>query len=195
MFQLSFRKVHRERNVLDVAQYFPAEGECFAYFDPAQPSTFTAALDNLESFIELDGPFDAILGYSHGAQLAASMLARARTRKSRVAESIKCAIFISGGIPYTTDSRYSRDGTTTMQHIDPEKSGAVLDIPTANIWGRNDSRYPGTSEVLSKLCHPAWRAIYVHAGGHEIPGGSPREYLIDSVKAIRKTLDLAVSQQ
>lgn len=179
--------------MLALAQYFPASDECFAYFNPAEPSTFTTALDNLEAFIEQEGPFDAILGYSHGAQLAASMLARANM-KNQPDRPIKCAFFLSGGIPYTREQR-GADGVSEIYYLDPNKNGTPVDLPTAHIWGENDTTHPGTSVVLSELCKPEWRAISIHGGGHEIPGASSREYLIGAVKVIRKTVDLAVNRQ
>ncbi|EHA19568.1 hypothetical protein ASPNIDRAFT_38991 [Aspergillus niger ATCC 1015] len=196
--------------VYTIAPYFPEESdEGYAYFDPSQPSTYATALEQLEAFLIAEGPFDGILAFSHGAQLAASFLIeRARSAASSSpagARSIRCAIFLSGGIPYqwsssptaaalpdvgklTPIAEAEREGTAT-----PSALPVLLQLPTAHIWGQNDTSYPGTSVVLSRLCKPEWRAVFVHDGGHEVPGSRSRASLLGALGAIRQTIHLAVS--
>ncbi|KAB8236080.1 serine hydrolase-domain-containing protein [Aspergillus alliaceus] len=174
----------------EIATYFPTHDDCFVYFDPGKPESFTAALNNLQSFIQQEGPFDGILAFSHGAQLAAAWLAS----QNHADHPIRCAIFLSGGIPYELVSS-PNSGTPVMQPMDPDKTGTVVNIPTAHIWGLNDRQYPGMSEVLSKLCKSEWREIFIHPGGHEVPGASARESLVGAAQAIRKTIGLVVTLQ
>ncbi|GKZ38502.1 hypothetical protein AbraIFM66950_010751 [Aspergillus brasiliensis] len=198
-----------------VAPYFPEESdEGYAYFDPSQPATYSTALEQLEAFLVTEGPFDAILAFSHGAQLAASFLIeRGRSAASSSsssspagARSIRCAIFLSGGIPYQWSP--SSAAVATLPDVgeltpiaEAEREGVaapsalpvLLQLPTAHIWGQNDTRYPGTSVVLSRLCKPEWRAVFVHEGGHEIPGSRSRASLLGAVGAIRQVLHLAIT--
>ncbi|KAJ5538605.1 hypothetical protein N7494_008084 [Penicillium frequentans] len=82
---------------LELAPYFPDEDEGYAYFNPSDPKSLTTTLDNLEAFILSEGPFDAILAFSHGAQLAATYLVeRGKSRSSPGAGGIQFAIFFSG---------------------------------------------------------------------------------------------------
>ena len=171
----------------EIASYFPANDNYYGYFDPYAPKTFTKALDDLEAFIARDGPFDGVLAYSHGAQLTAAMLGRLRSRDP-FAQPFSCAVFISGGIPY----EFACDDVKELRYVDPVRSGVLVHIPTANIWGKNDVSYPGTSEVLSKLCRPEWNTTFVHTGGHNIPSSKAKSDLIGSVKAIRRTIDRAL---
>jgi hypothetical protein len=171
--------------------YFPETDDYFGYFDPRDPPTLTAALDHLEAFIAREGPYDAVLAYSHGAQLVASMLARLRARDP-AAQPFRCAIFISGGIPYEPEFPH---GAAQLRHLDPQERGVLLHLPTANIWGRNDLLYPNTSKVLSALCRPDWKTEFVHEGGHDVPGPKAKEDLLGCVKAIRRTVDRALVAQ
>ncbi|KAB8270077.1 serine hydrolase FSH [Aspergillus minisclerotigenes] len=177
----------------EVATYFRTNEGCFAYFDPEKPETFSAALSHLQDFIEQEGPFDAILAYSHGAQLAAAWLA-VQDKKGPAYRSIRCAVFLSGGIPYELVS-CPNNGRPVMRHMDPCKTGVVVDVPTTHIWGRDDRQYPGTSEVLSNLCVSKWREVFIHPGGHEVPGASAKEAVVGAALVIRKTVGLAVTLQ
>ncbi|PWY82553.1 hypothetical protein BO83DRAFT_423370 [Aspergillus eucalypticola CBS 122712] len=193
-----------------IAPYFSEESdEGYAYFDPSQPETYAAALEQLEAFLIAEGPFDGILAFSHGAQLAASFLIeRARSAASSSpagARSIRCAIFLSGGIPYqwspSPTAAALPDGCKLAPIAEAEREGTatpsalpvLLQLPTAHIWGQNDTSYPGTSVVLSRLCKPEWRAVFVHDGGHEVPGSRSRASLLGALGAIRQTIHLAVS--
>ncbi|KJZ78235.1 hypothetical protein HIM_02273 [Hirsutella minnesotensis 3608] len=173
----------------EISAYFPADNEYFAYFDPGKPSTLINAMDQLESFITREGPYDAILAYSHGTQLVGSLLDRWNTRAAGT-EPFKCAVFLSGGIPY--DFRSLPDASH-LDHLDPVRRGVCIHIPVANIWGKNDETHPGTSAVLSALCRQDLNTVFVHSGGHEIPGSKDRQGLLGCVKAIRRTIDLAAS--
>ena len=187
---LSFIWTNTEEALLEIDSYFPPTDAYFGYFDPSEPLTFYKALDDLETFITTEGPFHGVLAYSHGAQLAASLMARMH-RETPSRQPFKCAVFLSGGIPYAT-SKFP-DGK--LRHLDPAKDGVVIEIPTANIWGSNDALYPGTSEILSELCRSEWNATFRHEEGHGIPGAKARVALIGSVRAIRRTVDRALSIQ
>lgn len=174
----------------EIALHSSDSDDYFAYFDPQTPTTFVTALDNLEAFISQNGPYDAVLAYSHGAQLVASMLARLHTR-SPLAQPFKCAVFLSGGIPYELVTLSS--GVEKISFISPEERESLIHIPTANIWGGRDVLYPGHSKVLSKLCRADWNTEFVHTGGHEIPGAKTKNDLLGCVKAIQKTMDKALN--
>jgi hypothetical protein len=125
------------------------------------------------------------------------MLIRLRA-KDPYAQPFKCAIFISGGIPYQY-APHSPDGhghgQPGLRFVDAKEAGVQINIHTANIWGRNDTLYPGTSEVLSELCRPDWNTTFVHEGGHDIPSSKNKGDLLGCVKAIRRMMDQALSTQ
>ena len=74
--------------------------------------------------------------------------------------------------------------------------GCVISVPTANIYGRNDTLWPGSSEQLCGLCEEEGKAVLVHDGGHEVPGsGTSKDALIGAVKVIRRAVDKAMHTQ
>ena len=103
----------------------------------------------------------------------------------------KCAIFLCGGVP--GDPAALEQGKVRM--LDYEVDGEVIDVPTAHIWGGNDPRKSTSGPVLSKLCKVGVRTVYVHNGGHEVPGPRDQVALNSTVAAIQKTIDMVLSAQ
>ncbi|XRM45827.1 hypothetical protein ABZX51_008901 [Aspergillus tubingensis] len=73
-----------------VDKFFP--GPYYSYFTVPSPDTVLEAVNRLEQFIDLHGPFDGILGFSQGAALAASYLLYDANRPYPHAE-FRCAVF------------------------------------------------------------------------------------------------------
>lgn len=135
--------------------------------------------------------FDGVLAYSHCAQLVASIMIRMH-RESPSRQPFTWAIYsYLGGVPY--ESSDSSDGKLWRRRL--TRDGVVIHTLTANIWGSVDQLYPGTSEALTTLCQTNWSEIFVHEKGYGIPGAKGRSAVIGSVRAIRWTIDLALSMQ
>ena len=181
-------------------------GALYEYLDPLSASSCTAALKDLEEKIETEGPFDAVMAYSEGAALAASLIisriTRARWLKSTqpaIFSPFKCAIFFSGKIPGDADA--AERGEIRFRHQDTD--GELIPIPTAHIWGGNDFVWPHDGPVLCGLCKRETRTVFIHNGGHEIPGSRDHEIpgstdkvaVSKAIEAIRKTIELALSTQ
>ncbi|KAF1951579.1 hypothetical protein CC80DRAFT_424423 [Byssothecium circinans] len=162
------------------------DDEFFRYIDDDDVNASgLTALNDLEALIHESGPYDALFAFSEGAGLAASLLVhRARLHAASGAELplIKCAVFFSGGVPMDPETGRLMDGDT---------DGEVIDVPTAHIWGKNDDLYPTFGPVLSKLCKATSREIYIHDGGHRIPGAADVEAVKSCVSVIRRTVELA----
>lgn len=153
------------------------------------------ALNDLESYITTEGPFDGLLGYSHGAQLAASLLLSSTGHHSSAVSSLKCAIFMSSGTAYKLALHSGGDtgiNDVPLQGADPQKMKARIDLPTANVWGRNDMQYSADSEAVSRLCREDRRSVYIHSHGHEVPGMRAGSELFGIVRAMRRTIDTAL---
>ncbi|KAI9041925.1 uncharacterized protein KD926_006262 [Aspergillus affinis] len=146
-----------------LATYFLTNDDCFAYFDPSRPESFATALHHLAEFIEHEGPFDGIMAFSQGAQMAAALLARLQAHRP-TGYPVRCAIFLSAATP---------DGAPILGPPTDEVE-VPLQLPTAHIWGETD--YSATSRMLSTMSRPEWCFPFVHSGGHEVPGGSSRRY-------------------
>jgi hypothetical protein len=48
----------------------------------------------------------------------------------------------------------------------------MIVIPTAHVYGKRDTKFPGSSAILEKLCVGEKKAVLVHEGGHPIPGSA-----------------------
>ncbi|CAG8395007.1 unnamed protein product [Penicillium salamii] len=57
----------------------------------------------IDEMIEQEGPFDAIMGFSQGAAVAASYIQKAQTTASLERPPFRMAIFICGSLPFSTD--------------------------------------------------------------------------------------------
>jgi pimeloyl-ACP methyl ester carboxylesterase len=158
----------------------PDEG-FFAYYKPHCATSFNQALNDLQRYMETEGHFDGLVAFSQGTSLAMALLVGSPECLSH----IRCAIFFSGRRPFVDCGTIP---SVTSQVNAQEK---MIRIPTAHIWGREDRVEPGESLALSELCPPQHRMIYVHAGGHEVPGPKDREGLVESVNIVRKLLVLA----
>lgn len=149
-------------------------------------------IDALEAYIAAEGPFDAVMGFSQGALLAATLLARKvkqAPHQQLIDPVFKCAVFFSGGHPYdsTTNSR--------GEFLDMEMEGEKISIPTTHVWGSNDQIWPGRAIKLSEICKEKGRTIYIHDGGHDIPGPKSKAAVTNIVHSIRRTVDSALFAQ
>lgn len=179
------------RRRAEIRSLFAPDDQFFAYFDPQDPATCQVALANLERYIAHHGPFDGVLAFSQGAALAATHIVR-MARRTPAARPFRLAIFIAGGVAVDPD-RLMDHGELLQLSPETDADAGAIAIPSAHIYGRNDDLWPGSSETLSSLCLEELRSVYVHQGGHEIPGssGSSRGDLAGTVHVIRRAVDKA----
>jgi Serine hydrolase (FSH1) len=174
--------------------YLSTSDTYFAYFNQNSLSTCRKALSDLETFIQTDGPFDGVMAFSQGAALASTLIVKKFLQDPRgqtLSPIFKCAIFISGGIPCSPIS-LSDPTQTELRLLDARINGECISIPTTCIWGAKDLEWP---PELAKLCKRDEREVFVHDGGHEVPGSSDIEAVRASVRAVRRTVDRALHRQ
>ena len=144
-------------------------------------------LEDLNCFIESDGPFDGVLAFSQGASVAATYLAwkaAKATLQQKLHPVIKCAVFLSGGVPADPAALWQDKFRT----LDPGVDGQVISIPTVNVWGSKDPR-KDSAVSLSRLCMPQLATNVIHGGEHVVPGAGDTVGLSLTVAAIRKTIE------
>ena len=149
------------------------------------------ALSQLHEYILEEGPFDGIIGFSQGASLAATYLIQFSQRHPSSPLPFRCAILFSGGHlrdPQALDKN-------ELKWLNAKETGQLLQLPTANFWGRNDTLSPGSSAMLCELCDESCRNVYIHEEGHEIPSARAKEALQGIVRAIRRTVEQASMMQ
>lgn len=99
-----------------------------------------------------------------------------------------CAVFLSGDVPVAYDALLRGE----IREMELLTGWEIISIPTANIWGSQDTLWPGRALALSEMCSSNVRTVYLHDGGHEVPGSKSMAALTGVVQAIRKTIDLAL---
>ena len=180
--------------VLGIASLVQTSDEFFTFLDKSSPQKSAQVLDDLDAYVTEEGPFDGVIGFSEGAALAA-MLTMRKSRQANLSRQIglpfKCAIFFSGGVP--ADVRALERGELRL--LDGTEDEELIDLPTAHIWGRNDKEYPTFGPVLHRLCKFDSRFMYIHNGGHEVPGWSDRDAVISATRIIRRVIAEALDAQ
>lgn len=159
--------------------------EFFAYADWDDLPSCLRALDQLDTYIATEGPFDGLLAFSQGATIAATFLAQAS--RAGKPPPFKCAVFFSAGGVYDVDLVAKGE----VQMLTPESVGEVIQIPTAHIWGAVDNT-PVESAAVGAVCVAAKRQTFVHEGGHEIPGVRSPADVKGSVRVMRRVIATAL---
>lgn len=170
----------------EIKGFYPPEDRYYQYYDAHSAASLTLALAQLEHYAQEEGPFEGVLGFSQGATLAATYLARLSRDRPSQPLPFRCAIFFSGGIPF--DPHALDHGEIKL--LDPKATQPLLQLPTAHVWGRNDSVWPGSSEKLCALCQDPHKKVYIHDEGHSIPSGR-EEAVQGCVRVIRRVIDQA----
>jgi predicted esterase len=164
-----------------------SQTEFLSYVDGTSIKNRVALLQNIEDFIEEEGPFDGLFGFSEGAAVAATFIIHQSRRLNQPEDRIKCAVFFCGGIPEDPDCL----ARGMIRSLDPEQDGEIIDIPTAHIWAENDISYPNNGRKLFGLCRKDARESYVHQLGHSIPGSTSNKGLSETVRVIQRVFEYA----
>ena len=155
------------------------------YYDFFDASSIRTAVDDLDEYIAVEGPFDGVLAFSMGAALASTLMIRKALENPLDSNPVfKCAIFVSGAQPFD----YGALTRGEIRLIDESTDGVVINVPTANIWSSTDTEWPGAGVELKKLCESRGRTEFVHEGGHEMPGG-PKEVVTGMADVVRGTIE------
>ena len=134
-----------------------------------------SAYDRLQDVVDEEGPFDGVLGFSHGGTLAAGFLIHRAKLYPQELPLFRCAIFINSLPPFRMDP-----GGDPV--IDPDLEG-YINIPTVSIGGAEDPLLE-YSLALYWLCNPSISTWVVHSKGHDIPADTKNVSVIAT--AIRK---------
>ncbi|KAF2006531.1 DUF341 domain protein [Amniculicola lignicola CBS 123094] len=172
--------------------FFPATEDYFQYFEEHDAASCLKALNDLDAYIEVEGPFDGVVAFSQGASAATSLMLH-RLQQDRLRELMdpvfKCGIFLGAAVP--CDPAALANGM--VRGMTYEMDGKVIGVPTTHIWGEKDtSPYPPR---LSSLCAHETRNVYIHRGGHEVPGSHMDEALTESVRVIKRAISMAQHKQ
>ncbi|TVY91261.1 hypothetical protein LAWI1_G001683 [Lachnellula willkommii] len=163
----------------EISNLFSPDGRYFSYFDPSSASSARDALQQLDEYIEAEGPFDGVLGFSLAL---ASRLCISSGRPP----PFKCAIFLSTVLVHDPVAIESGE----IKVLDPKEAGQPIQLPTVHIWGAKDPR-KGDGELLKGLCDTRTATGFIHEGMHEVPGLGTKAAVTETVKAMRRGISKA----
>ena len=158
---------------------FGDQQTCYSYFDGSAESVLKA-VDDLATYVAEHGPFDAIMGFSLGAALAATLLLRTENGQARL--PFKCAIFLCGTLPCNWHELERRN----LQLLQAKDVQYPIQIPTLHVWSSFDVDYPGQSAQLAQMCDAKKRVEILHNGGHIVPAQGTD--LVAFVHAVRQII-------
>ncbi|KAK7932317.1 hypothetical protein PG985_003029 [Apiospora marii] len=144
----------------------------YAFFDPKDLATLQKAIDQLDSYVSSEGPFDGVIGFSAGAVTAAMYMLQKEQQSARC--PFQCAVFFSAA-----------ESRAEASYLGIDDTHPLISVPTAHFWGLQDSTAPSGGEDLSKMCDPTRRLAFIHGGGHEVPRG---QQLAEAVHIIQETI-------
>ena len=155
-------------------------------FSPADDKSMEDAYHFLSKTIADEGPFDGLLGFSHGSTLAAGYLAHlAKDRQDVWDLPVRCAVLFNSLPPFQVkDFVRGTSRTRDIKHLFYDEGlEGWLKIPTLHIVGQADFIYEHSMK-LYELCDAKTRTLVSHKGGHELPA---EEDLVKEVaKGIRE---------
>jgi hypothetical protein len=138
------------------------------------------ALDQLDSYLVSEGPFDGVLGFSQGALLALLYILWHRNNDSEHRAPFRCAILLSltGSVEQVLDILSLSNPVSTLK---------TVCVPTVMIWGQQDT-YATSQVLLDEFWkdNEVWK--FVHIGAHEMPGLSVVDSLPGAVQNIRRVI-------
>ncbi|KAJ5628113.1 hypothetical protein N7490_010341 [Penicillium lividum] len=139
-------------------------------------SMIKEAMSRLIEMIDCDEDIGGVIGYSEGAEIAASLILEEErlSKESGRIPRIKCAIFMCGWPP--------KDPVTGNIVLADDYDREVIKIPTCHVVGAMDPFLDG-SMALYNLCDPDTADLFDHGGGHVIPRS--KETLTDLTEVIR----------
>jgi hypothetical protein len=140
------------------------------------------ALNNLERYIEVRGPFDGLVAFSQGGALASTLLVR-QARRGPKEGDVKVAMFFSALPPVDPDLLES-GVIVQLDHDHTE----VISIPTVHVWGTDEHGELAWPPKLFRLCKEETREQFRHGGGHEIPGSKDHAAVTAIVQRMRRAI-------
>ncbi|KAJ5743855.1 hypothetical protein N7533_008725 [Penicillium manginii] len=145
----------------------------------------SSVLDRLIKIVDAEGDIDAVIGYSEGGQIAASLLIEEERRRKEYGREprLKLGILFSGWPPLDPIKGHIMVG-------DEDADEYEITVPTCHVIGAQDPFLDG-SMVLYNMCDPDTSEIYDHGGGHMIP--RVKKTVDDLASFVREQMDAIVA--
>ncbi|KAJ5484809.1 hypothetical protein N7539_004797 [Penicillium diatomitis] len=138
------------------------DGPFYSHYarDPALPGIQLAeAFEHVQRAIKREGPFDAVMGFSQGAALAAALIAHDAKENPSGPPLFRAGVFICSASPWESSG---------LERIESKPDTWAIIVPTAHIVGNLDSLYPESMKLYS-ICEPSKAALWDTGSKHMIP--------------------------
>ena len=149
-----------------------------------KPSVYKAFFHDLREFIQTQGPFDGLMGFSEGASVAATLMVE---NSIRPFADLKCAVLFCA--LDTVDPTRLLSETSAIRPLNPAEDGILVSVPTAHIWSVCDEVASGSSQKVSGIFEESAKEVLIHSLGHDIPGSRSDEYLHEAIRVIERTIE------
>jgi hypothetical protein len=155
-----------------------------------------SAFRELQTFVEYNGPFDGLIGFSEGASIGATLLIEMERRlqqehqENQRTQGFKLAVFFCGLSP--VELRLE-DITKKIRLFDPAVDGIILNLPTAHFWSQEGEILPGLGKDLVGLCNAGLREELLHNLGHDVPGSRCDAHVRQTIHLIKRTIERAAT--
>ncbi|KAL8995317.1 MAG: hypothetical protein Q9169_004921 [Polycauliona sp. 2 TL-2023] len=133
--------------------YLPGDVECDAaqgvsaiypgpylcYYDLPAAEQVSDAHDHVMDFIEDEGPFDSVIGFSQGAALASSLMLR-RSKDPSLDPLFQFAVFICASLPFDLDAPpvvVQKSSGGRMQFLDGPASEGGIEISQSSVGAQS----------------------------------------------------------
>ncbi|KAL8874952.1 MAG: hypothetical protein Q9198_006625 [Flavoplaca austrocitrina] len=147
-----------------VSNIYP--GPYLCYYDLPTVDQVADAHDLVLSFIEDEGPFDGVIGFSQGAALASSVMLR-RAKDPSLEPLFQIAIFICASLPFDLDA------TPVVVHKSPNGRLKFLDAPVMN-GGREISQSSAGAQSIIQEFHSLGYSGLLEDGMHVLRRFHPK---------------------
>ncbi|KAJ5894605.1 hypothetical protein N7495_006296 [Penicillium taxi] len=174
---------NESNNEADMTEFISSGDKTFAYCDTSSVQSCAKASEDLDRYLESEGPYDGVMAFSMGATFVLSwMTKKIREQKEKSVQlPFKLGIFFSNA-GELLDYNISSDNMITLDSIPFDE---LIGLPTAHIWGISD---PDKENALlgSQACKEEVRHVFIHERGHEVPISS--ENVISMAKVINRAI-------
>lgn len=101
-------------------------GPFYSYTEGYSPAEIRDALDDLEEFVQDNGPFDGVIGFSQGASMAASYILDQQERFPDGVAPFGFAVLLSSVAAFSPDANYCR---STVESLVQDNYSTVCNFP------------------------------------------------------------------
>lgn len=128
------------------------------------------AYEMVDEVIEEDGPFDGVIGFSHGGALAHGLMVRHELQRPHDPPLFRCAIFFNSMPPLFRADKDDANGVAGPCIIYDKLAlqNSVCGVLSLHVVGQKDFAYEH-SMALYKGWEPNSAMLIVHERGHVIP--------------------------